>query len=394
MGTLATTLSVILSISALPAAEVAGTWTHRGDDGLEGTLELRQSGQSVSGTYTEGGISSVVTGSLDTAGFVGRVVMVGEAMAVRAERQGQTLVVLVQEPGQFQPTRLVFRAAAGQEAAAPAPADQPAARPAIAAAAPPGLEKLDAVGAAFAPPAGFAVQRTAQGLVATDAARALALVVFTHHHRNAAELARQARNAVEDGGVALRPVSVDTCKRAGADGVQVSYTGSANGAPAEGRGIALVGADGGGPCFLLVGRAGSLDAAALKVLDDAVASVRFYAPVAQPLVAQAKARLAGRTLSWYSSGGTYTGGSWSSERSLALGGDGRYRRSGETSNTGANGQVAGASANRGTWDCVAHGAGVAVLLRGDDGSTQTLPIELTDKQDVVLLGGQKWALPP
>lgn len=394
MGTLATTMSVILSMAALPAADVAGTWTHRGDDGQDGTLELRQSGQAVTGTYTEGGISSPVAGSLDGSGFVGRVVVEGEAMALRAERQGQTLVVLVQEPDEFQPTRLVFRAAAAQEAAASTPAGQPAARPPMAAAPPPGLERLDAVGAAFAPPAGFAIQRTAQGLVASDAARGLALVVFTHHHRTATELERQARNAVEDGGVALRPTAVEICNRAGATGVQVSYSGSANGAPAEGRGFALMSQDGGGPCFLLVGRAGSLDAGALQVLDGTVASVRFYTPVVQPLVAQAKARLAGRTLSWYTSGGTYTGGSWSSERSLALGGDGRYRRSGETSNTGANGQFAGASANRGTWDCAAHGAGVALLLRGDDGGTETLPIELTDKQDVILLGGQKWILPP
>jgi len=52
---------------------------------------------------------------------------------------------------------------------------------------------------------------------------------------------------------------------------------------------------------------------------------------------------------YYSGGGTYTGGSYSSQRFVVLHPNGTYEYSGESSNSGGNGQAYGDSRDQGRW---------------------------------------------
>ncbi|MBS2040749.1 hypothetical protein JST97_37525 [bacterium] len=81
--------------------------------------------------------------------------------------------------------------------------------------------------------------------------------------------------------------------------------------------------------------------------------------------------------SYFSGGGTYTGGSYSVQRWVVLNQDGTYIYHGENANGGGNGQAYGDSEDRGRWWI----EGETLCTQSVSGQSYQFPIELRNNKN-------------
>jgi hypothetical protein len=246
------------------------------------------------------------------------------------------------------------------------------------------------LGFSFVPPAGWKVQKQAQGYILGHDTLKGFILIAPHNFNSLEQIQAEAGQGLVDAQSGIQLMPTGSFQPLGANGLAAEFSGTFQGQAARAYAVGLLAPGGGGVTILTATVADAYTPDHAQAVQAIAGSMTFAAPQSDTALMQ---WIAGKYWTYSGSGG------YSSERTVHLCPDGRYYDSAESSASGsfdnrASGSDWGtASQSRGSarWTIRGTRQQGVITLTYADGTRMEVAYQATGEQGVFMIEGRKYA---